>query len=550
MAGSISRKEFTMRHNGKFRFRKLDTIGAADAEDDNKFLQDCFVDTGITNVLRNCDDPRRIILGRTGSGKTAQLFHLKETEERVITLQPESLALSYISNSTILAFLSKLDVHLDIFFRLLWRHVFTVELLKFHFHIETEEDKRNFFSKWMDLFRDKKHQKALEYLEKWGKSFWEETEYRIKEVTTTLEQDVEASVKVAVPSISFSAEGLSRLTEEQKREVVERAQRVVNLVQVRELSDIIDTIKDVLADRQKKYFLIIDRLDEDWIDEALRYRLIRALIETVRDFRKVQNAKIVIALRLDLLERVFRLTRDAGFQEEKYQSLCVAIEWRESDLVSILDRRIDCLIRHAYTKGKVTHADVLPKEINGEPAVKYLLDRTLMRPRDIILFFNECIRQAEGKATITPQMIRAAEANYSKERLHSLADEWQADYPNLLMFADMLKGKKAQFPISSITNEEIDDVCLTALEKGVNRECGLYACAKDYFNGTPATDWMKRVIAIFFHVGLVGLKLEAYNAVCWASTSQRSISVDDLKDSVSVRVHPTFWRTLGISPEG
>src|ERR1700688_2500028 len=98
----------------QFRFRRQDTIGAADAQEDS-FLDSCFVDTGDLEVLRDCQDPRRIVVGRTGSGKTALLLRLASTEERTIDIKPESLALSYISNSTILRFVSDMGVKLDIF---------------------------------------------------------------------------------------------------------------------------------------------------------------------------------------------------------------------------------------------------------------------------------------------------------------------------------------------------------------------------------------------------------------------------------------------------
>lgn len=118
-----------MAKQDKFRFRKLDTVGAADAAEDSHYLQNCFLETEDLQVLRDCHNPRRIVLGRTGSGKTALLKRLAELEPRTIEVQPESLALTYISNSNILTFISDLGVKLDIFFKLLWRHVFTVELL-------------------------------------------------------------------------------------------------------------------------------------------------------------------------------------------------------------------------------------------------------------------------------------------------------------------------------------------------------------------------------------------------------------------------------------
>src|SRR5882757_1316079 len=103
-------------HTDKFLFKRLDVIGHPDAEEDKAFLADCFVDTGELAILRDCADPRRLLLGRSGAGKTALLHKLAEAEERTIVIKPESLALSYISNSTILNFVSQLDVKLDIFF--------------------------------------------------------------------------------------------------------------------------------------------------------------------------------------------------------------------------------------------------------------------------------------------------------------------------------------------------------------------------------------------------------------------------------------------------
>ena len=185
----------------RFRFRKLDSIGAADAEEDAPFLKECFVDIGDLYALKDFSDPRRIVVGRTGSGKTALLLQLKEMESHVIEVQPESLALAYISNSNILNFFTELGVRLDVFFKLLWRHVFAVEILKHHFHIQSEAEKASFLLKVKSIFKDKKDEKALEYLETWGKSFWQETEYRIKEVTSDDRRRVESNRQVANPRV-------------------------------------------------------------------------------------------------------------------------------------------------------------------------------------------------------------------------------------------------------------------------------------------------------------------------------------------------------------
>jgi hypothetical protein len=57
----------------RFLFKRLDVIGHLDAEEDKAFLTSCFVDTGELAVLRDCADARRLVLGRSGAGKTALL---------------------------------------------------------------------------------------------------------------------------------------------------------------------------------------------------------------------------------------------------------------------------------------------------------------------------------------------------------------------------------------------------------------------------------------------------------------------------------------------
>lgn len=538
-----------MEEKGKFRFRKLDSIGAADADEDKLFLQTCFVNTGDLEALRDCSNPRRLVLGRTGSGKSALLIKLADVEERVIEVRPESLALSYISNSTVLQFFSELGVKLDIFFRLLWRHVFTVELLKYHFNINTEEEKESFVTKICNLFRDKKHTKAVDYLRKWGESFWEETEYRIKELTTKLEEDLRSAATSKIPHLSFTHEGVKKLSEEQKEEVIQRAQHVVNEVQIRQLSEILDLLNDVLADNQKRYFILIDRLDEDWIEDKLRFRLIRALIETVKDFGRVRNSKIIVAIRWDLLDRVFRLTRDGGFQEEKYESLYLPLQWNKDNLIQILELRINKLIQQRYTREHVTWRDVLPTKIGDESTMDYMLRRTMMRPRDFILFFNCCIQKAIDRPQITAQMVREAEGEYSRDRFRSLADEWIDDYPNLLRFASILRGQNKQFHLNELDDSECGNFCLSFLTDGNEHHDILSGLAEQVVNcGIEFVDFKASVMLIFYRVGLVGVKLRNSEAFTWSITGRRTLSRSEICADCRIAVHPAFYRVLGVRP--
>ncbi|MGH6878023.1 MAG: P-loop ATPase, Sll1717 family [Rhizomicrobium sp.] len=368
------------------RFRKNANIGSADAEADRAYLESCYVDTGDVSVLLDCADSRCLVLGRTGIGKTALLQRVLKVAEHSVELAPEALALSYITNSTIFRFFEEAGVGLDVFYQLLWRHIIVVELLKLRFDINNEEKQRDFFSTFkIALTRSRAKERAFQYLRDLGDKFWKETEYRTKEFTHKLETDLQGSVKLDVGRIAMGAEGARKLSELERIEVRERGTHIVNSVQVKELHDVITFLEeDVFSDRQRPYFLVIDRLDESWVDDRIRFKLIKALLEAVHSFKKIEQAKIIIALRTDLHYRVLRETIRPGFQEEKYNSLYLPLRWGRSQLITLLDDRVSFLFQRQYTQDNVRLADILPagKIDRTTDAVDYILERTFFRPRE------------------------------------------------------------------------------------------------------------------------------------------------------------------------
>lgn len=544
-----------MAKSEQFKFRRTDQIGALDAQQDGIFLPHCFVDIGDLNVLRDCQDPRRVIVGRTGSGKTALVRQIVDTAQRVSVLQPEQLALNYISNSTILRFVHTLGVKLDPFFRLLWRHVLIVEIIRAHSSIVSQDSKRNFVERFFERFSAKplqatKYERAIQYLEKYGGEFWQDTEHRIKEVTSTVEKDIKAAV--TIPSgalLSMEAEAGRHLSTEERQEVITRAQNVVNRIQVRELTEMLEVLDAILDDPQQRYYVVVDRLDEDWVDDRFRYGLIRALIETVREFHKVRYAKVIITLRLDLLDRVFNATRDPGFQQEKYESELLRVKWTRESLTKVLDLRINHLVKRSYTTKPLSHRDVLPARIGKQATIDYLLDRTLMRPRDLIHFFNECIQQADDKPVITERALRVAEGEYSRGRLKSLADEWFAEFPNLLVLIDLFKNRPLIFELRSISDTAIEDFCLQSLAQGrFKADDQVSAAASDVIDRRiSAQEFLLNAVELLYRIGLLGLKLDALQPIMWSIDGRRSISTAEISSSTKIQIHRCFWRVLGVS---
>src|SRR5438270_392991 len=102
----------------QFRFRRNENVGAEGAEQDAEFLEDCFYDRGDLDLLRDPQKPNCIVIGRTGSGKTALLKRLADTEDNVVELEPDSLSLHYLSDSSMLRRLEELGVNLSLFYKL------------------------------------------------------------------------------------------------------------------------------------------------------------------------------------------------------------------------------------------------------------------------------------------------------------------------------------------------------------------------------------------------------------------------------------------------
>ena len=533
----------------QFRFLRHDTIGAEGAEQDQDFLFECFVDTGDLDALKDTENPKSIVLGRTGSGKTALLLLLRQQEKNVAGLEPDQLALQYLANSTILPHLERLGVRLDIFYRLLWQHILAVELIKLKYGMHSKADQDHLFARLRErIFGDAKKRDALNYLVEWGEHFWEDTEYRIHEVTKKLERDVKADLGVKAKFLEGKLSATDKYSEEDKSEIVHRAQNVVNKVQIQRLARVITLLAgEVFSDPFPRYYVVVDRLDESWVDDPLRYRLIRALIETIGEFRKFTGAKAIIALRHDLLDRVFRYTRDSGFQEEKYQPLILRLRWGQEQLLTLLDKRLNKLVKRQYTKEPVSLSDLFPSRVNTMDTSEYMICRTMFRPRDVIQFGNCCIELAEDRSGFTAEMVRDAEAEYSKLRFRSLGDEWIGTYPYLLRGADILRRRPPRFPLSQITEQETERVCLSAFDYySLGRQGRIGTWAVEVLEGHLTLDEFRtRLVKVFYDVGMVGLRVGTSTPVSWSFRNSDILRLSEITDDARLEICPMLYRVLG-----
>lgn len=533
-----------------FVFRKNDDIGAAGAEDDELFLSECFVDTGELESLLDCEDAKRIVVGRTGAGKTALLSHIENSSRITIPLSPHSLSLNYIANNTVIQFFEEAGVNLSPFYSLLWRHIFVVELLKAKYNIRTEDSQKVCIARLRDfLSKDHIKEQAIDYLEKWGNEFWLTTEERMHELTERIASSLSASLTGELSKLNLSANAARELSSEVKKEIVERGKQAVSKVQIRELENLISVLDEaVFTDRLQPYYMTIDTLDEEWADDRIRFRLIKALIDSVRRFRKVNNVKIIMALRQDLLDKVLHSINDPGFQEEKYESLYLYVNWNRNQLKELITRRLNFLIQRKYTNSKVTPEEIFPNSVVGRDALDYILDRTFLRPRDAILFVNECISLSEGKTSFTAAILKKAEEEYSHKRLQSLATEWQIIYPNLKPITEILYGSKEHFPVSEITTDFLSKKYEEAIEQIPDTTIDPITISLDklYTDSGNFNSIRNQFVRALHFVGLIGIKSGPTSSINWVHQSRLSLAPGQIRPSSTIYIHPMFHRALGI----
>ena len=527
-------------------------VGELDAEADSSMLETCFLDNGQLKYLADVHSPQSIILGRTGSGKSAFLYKISlMVGNSSSTLDPNDISIRFLEHSNIVQFFNELGVKLDLFYKILWRHILTVELLKLRYNLRNKFESETLLNKiqrWTQ--KDPVKQRALQYLREWEDRFWLDTDEHLKELTKKFTKDTKLKLGAKFSNVEISSEGAKGLSEEIRTEVKSLATQVVSGIQLKRLSEVLEFLRDnSFDDRQKRYYILIDQLDEDWAETKTRCRFIRALIEETKSLRRIPQVKVITALRRDLLDLVFNQTRDSGFQEEKYEAYLEVLSWSKNDLKNLLNKRVTETYKRQYTKDNVQFSDVFPppQKRVGKTAADYILERTLLRPRDAIQFTNECFSVASDRPKISWRSLHIAEAAYSLKRLRSLNEEWSEFYPGLEKTIEILRGLTSPFTRSSISRNRVEGISSYLCEYNIEGPC-VDTAKRLYEKGTGVSEakFVSEVLMCLYHVGAIGLKISTLNPFIWSYIDQPRISESEAKRANQIVVHKMLHHALEI----
>lgn len=530
------------------------TIGENNAENDHSFLFNCFLDHPALAVVSDTESAKIVLSGRTGSGKTAIVSMIERQQESVSPIDLQEMALDYVANSTIVRFLQSLDVDLDIFFQTLWKHVLCIEFIRLRYAVNSRERSKSVFQNIADFFdNDQRKKAALNYLSEWEGKFWITMDENIKELTTKLEQRIGAEFSAEIAKFEGNAGYARTMGVEKKAQLVARIKKFINPSQLAELNKVLALLSeydDGDGHHHKKHFILIDRLDEKWVDEEIRYKLIRALIESLRAFRKIHSLKIVVTLRTDVLERVVIENRDLGFQREKYDDYFLRLMWKKEQLKELVQKRINFLYRRKYTSENVHFEDVFKSKIKGKLPFDYMLERTLYRPRDIISFVNLCLTQAQEQTEVYPRNIEQAEDEYSRVRLQALIYEWRSALPILEFVFNQMTGFAERFEVSSFAEDHfVESLALQHAVNDIDKNDPFSELIAAYVKDASASSKhriARKLAAELYRIGSIGLKLRGHSRYIYSYQDNPIVSEDAIELDVKIHIHPMLHRALAI----
>lgn len=540
------------------KFQSNFTFGNVIAESDH-LLSEAHWDNGDFAAIESHEDKRCFIIGRTGSGKTAAFQHLNEKyPNKVVKIDPENLSLPYILNINVIHQLMNAGVHLETFMKTLWKHVIVVEVLRHRYQIYTPEQKQNILKSLMEkLKREAGKAEAIKYLEEFGDKFWCETDERVKQIADTLVQKLNASGNLSASLLNIGVKGSGSfeetLTQETKQDIANKFQKVVNEMQLPRLNQMVVILNNTILDsRQHFTYLVIDDLDKEWINEDLAILLIRCLFQAVIDLQQVKYLKILVALRTNIFQQLNYSKQSRGGQEEKFRGLALDIRWTENDLRELLNARATAASRYYKIDPPRTLTDMLPNpgKHHEKSPLSYILSRTLMRPRDAILYLNTCVREATGKEKMTWNNIYSAEKIYSNDRLLALRDEWKDPYLGIERIFERFQHKPAKMDKTEIT-EVFEDIALLLADRNFLGKQWLEPICEPMYAATSAQKtWdeiYEKLIRLLYNIGFIGIAKGSQGHAAYVYNDPGLLQINgNLSANPYFEIHPAFRQALNI----
>lgn len=386
--------------------RPLEVLDFGDvaAENEINALKSYFVPTAEYNDVRR--GRARLVVGRKGTGKTAIFYGVRNAfwtsqSYLVLDLKPEGHQFTKLRELLLKRLSPGVQEHLLTAF---WNYLLLTEIANKVIETDSEVVRRR-GPEQLQLYNE------IQELISWRPE---------------VEQgDFSERLLDLVDRLTKRSETLTELS---------HSSEVTNLVYSRDISKLGQKIGEYLQ-RRDGVWLLFDNIDKGWpVNGAtdIDILIVRSLLEATRKIqrqleRRNVDCHAVVFIRNDIYEHLVKATPDKG------KDTAVALEWTDPESFKTLVRqRIVASTGHQQSFEQLW-AMFFESHVGAEESFRYILERTMMRPRALLALLRECVNVAVNRrhARVTAEDILHAERSYSEDQLQEVSAELRDVAPEL-----------------------------------------------------------------------------------------------------------------------
>jgi len=202
-----------------------------------------------------------------------------------------------------------------------------------------------------------------------------------------------------------------------------------------DIRSLANAVANYLGDDKEAAWLLIDNLDKSWATRGTTQEdiaILNGLLDAARSLQRQLEARDVefsclVFIRTDILEHLNRFTADRGKEGT------ISLDWDDVELFREIIRRRLCATGELDGDFSSVWTMIAEPTVGTQDSFQYLVDRTLMRPRDLLLFLEQAVEVAtnRGHSRITASDIQHAEESYSEAALLWLGYEIEDTNPDV-----------------------------------------------------------------------------------------------------------------------
>jgi len=381
-------------------------FGAPAAENEIAGLQDYFVQTGQFRLA--AQGHGRLVVGRKGAGKTAMFYGVRQAVRRghetlVLDLKPEGFQFTRLREA-VLEELSPGQQEQTV--SAFWTYVLLAEIA----HKILRKP-----SEYRAAELDPKRFESYQALEK---------AYFVHELAS--EGDLSRRLLRQIDRLADRFGGAGDITARTD---------LAELVYGGDIRSLNDAVAAYVAKEKDELWLLIDNLDKSWATRGATAEdilIVSGLLEATGKLehqlrRKDVDFHCLVFIRTDVLERLNQSSPDRG------KETSINLEWDDPLLFrDIIRRRI---VASTDLDGDFDELwrQIAEPLVGIEDSFNYIIHRTLMRPRDLLMFVQRAQQVALSRSheRITAEDIQHAEIGYSEEALLWMGYEMEDTHPGI-----------------------------------------------------------------------------------------------------------------------